>query len=41
MQKDLSQTKKENTNKISKFKELNKWRDTVPEYIKDYVPLNK
>lgn len=23
------------------FKELKKWRDTIPEYVKDYVSLNK
>ncbi len=24
----------------SEFKELNGWRETVPEYVKDYVPVN-
>jgi type I restriction enzyme R subunit len=25
---------------MSEFKELNGWRETVPEYVKDYVPVN-
>ncbi|MCK5466027.1 DEAD/DEAH box helicase family protein [Candidatus Parcubacteria bacterium] len=26
---------------MSEFKELNGWRETVPEYVKDYVPVNQ
>lgn len=26
---------------MADFKELNSWRDIIPEYVKDYVPLNK
>lgn len=26
---------------MADFKELNTWRDIIPEYVKDYVPLNK
>lgn len=26
--------------KRMEFKELNGWRETVPEYVKDYVPVN-
>jgi type I restriction enzyme R subunit len=26
---------------MSEFKELNGWREIVPEYVKDYVPLNQ
>ena len=26
---------------MSDFKALNSWRDVIPEYVKDYVPLNK
>ena len=26
---------------MSEFKQLNSWRDKIPEYIKDYVPINK
>ena len=26
--------------RLSEFKELNGWRETVPEYVKDYVPVN-
>ena len=25
---------------MSEFKELNGWREIVPEYVKDYVPVN-
>jgi len=25
---------------MSEFKELNGWRETVPEYVKDYIPVN-
>ena len=26
---------------MTDFKELNSWRDIIPEYVKDYVSLNK
>ena len=26
---------------LADFKALQEWRDRVPEYVKDYVPLNK
>lgn len=26
---------------MSEFKELNGWRETVPEYVKDYMPINQ
>jgi len=26
---------------MQEFKALNGWRDTVPEYVKDYVPVNQ
>lgn len=26
---------------IADFKELNNWRNIIPEYVKDYVPINK
>jgi type I restriction enzyme R subunit len=26
---------------MADFKELNSWRDVIPIYVKDYVPLNK
>ena len=26
---------------MSEFKALNGWRETIPDYVKDYVPINQ